>query len=156
MTTIKGTRGYMAPEWRTKNIITEKLDVYSFGVVILEMLCGRKVFDRSLREESWYLLSVFEECWEHGTLLDMVDKHNEDMQEHNTEVVEMMKVASWCLQTNLKRRPSMSVVVKVLEGVMHVESNLDYNFTDPRIQETEVGDEGELTLLSSSLLSGPR
>ncbi|KAJ0475849.1 putative protein kinase RLK-Pelle-SD-2b family [Helianthus annuus] len=153
MTTIKGTRGYMAPEWWTTNIIT----VYSFGVVILEMLCGRKVFDRSLPEESWYLLSVFEECWEQGTLLDMVDRHNEDMlQEHNTEVVEMMKVASWCLQTNFKRRPSMSVVVKVLEGVMHVESNLDYNFTDPRIQETEVGDESEFTLLSSSLLSGPR
>ncbi|KAF5772209.1 putative protein kinase RLK-Pelle-SD-2b family [Helianthus annuus] len=157
MTTIKGTRGYMAPEWRTTNIITEKLDVYSFGVVILEMLCGRKVFDRSLPEESWYLLSMFEECWEQGTLLDMVDRHNEDMlQEHNTEVVEMMKVAAWCLQTNFKRRPSMSSVVKVLEGVMHVESNLDYNFTDPRIQETEVGDESEFTLLSSSLLSGPR
>ncbi|KAJ0662697.1 putative protein kinase RLK-Pelle-SD-2b family [Helianthus annuus] len=142
MTTIKGTRGYMAPEWQTTNIITEKLDVYSLG--------------SSLPEESWYLLSVFEECWEHGTLLDMVDKHNEDILEHNTEVVEMMKVAAWCLQTNFKRRPSMSVVVKVLEGVMHIESNLDYNFTDPRIEETEVGEETELTLLSSSLLSGPR
>ncbi|KAJ0857011.1 putative non-specific serine/threonine protein kinase [Helianthus annuus] len=86
----------------------------------------------------------------------MVDKHNEDILEHNTEVVEMMKVAAWCLQTNFKRRPSMSVVVKVLEGVMHVKSNLDYNFTDPRIEETEVGEETELTLLSSSLLSGPR
>ncbi|KAK1416383.1 hypothetical protein QVD17_32174 [Tagetes erecta] len=153
--TIKGTPGYIAPEWRS-SIITEKLDVYSFGIVLLEILCGRKIFDRSQPEESWHLLFVFQNCWERETLIDMIDKHSEDMQVHKTEVLEMLKLASWCLQTNFKRRPSMSSVVKVLEGGMNVESNLDYNFTDPRIQESTVGDEKDLTLLSPSLLSGPR
>ncbi|KAI7732882.1 LOW QUALITY PROTEIN: hypothetical protein M8C21_015360 [Ambrosia artemisiifolia] len=92
-------------------------------------------------------------CWEQGTLLDMVDRHSEDMQEHNTEVVEMMKVAAWCLQTNFKRRPSMSSVVKVLEGGMNVESNLDSNFTDPRIQETEVGDGKDFTQLIQNTIT---
>ncbi|XP_076921915.1 G-type lectin S-receptor-like serine/threonine-protein kinase SD2-5 [Bidens hawaiensis] len=156
MTTIKGTPGYIAPEWRT-SIITEKLDAYSFGIVQLEILCGRKIFDRYQLEESWYLLPVFQECWEQqGTLLDMVDRHSEDMQVRNTEVVDMMNVAAWCLQTNFKRRPSLSSVVKILKGGMNVESNLDYNFTDPRIQEPAVGDEKDLTRLSSFLLSGPR
>ncbi|KAI7732893.1 hypothetical protein M8C21_015371 [Ambrosia artemisiifolia] len=155
MTTIKGTPGYIAPEWWS-SIITEKVDVYSFGIVVLEILCGRKVFDRSQPEESWHLLFVFQKCWEEGTLLDMVDEHSEDMQVHKTEVVEMMKVAAWCLQRNFKRRPSMSTVVKVFEGVMDVEMNLDYNFTDPRIQEPAAGDKKDFTLLSSSLLSGPR
>ncbi|KAF5771634.1 putative protein kinase RLK-Pelle-SD-2b family [Helianthus annuus] len=156
MTTIKGTPGYIAPEWRS-SIITEKLDVYSFGIVLLEIVCGRKVFDRSQPEESWHLLFVFQkEGWEQGTLLDMVDKHSEEMYVHNTEVVEMMKLAAWCLQTNFKKRPSMSSVVKVLEGGMNLESNLNYNFTDFRIEEPEVGDEKDFTQLSSSLLSGPR
>ncbi|KAJ0847532.1 putative protein kinase RLK-Pelle-SD-2b family [Helianthus annuus] len=155
MTPIKGTPGYIAPEWRS-SIITEKVDVYSFGIVLLEILSGRKIFDRSLAEESWYLLSAFQNCWEEGTLLDMVDEHSEDMQVHKTEVMEMMKLAAWCLQTNYKRRPSMSTVVKVLEGGMNVEPNLDYNFTDPRIQEPAVGDKKDFTLLPSSLLSGPR
>ncbi|XP_076952713.1 G-type lectin S-receptor-like serine/threonine-protein kinase SD2-5 [Bidens hawaiensis] len=160
MSTVKGTPGYIAPEWRS-SIITEKLDVYSFGIVLLEILCGRKIFDKSQPEESWYLLVVLQKCCEQGTLLDMVDTHSEDMQVHKTEVVEMMKVASWCLQTNFKQRPSMSSVVKVLEGGMTVESNLDYTFTDLgiqeiRIQEPAVGDEKDFTRLSSSLLSGPR
>ncbi|KAL9997532.1 putative protein kinase RLK-Pelle-SD-2b family [Helianthus debilis subsp. tardiflorus] len=154
MTTIKGTPGYIAPEWWS-SIITEKVDVYSFGIVLLEILCGRKIFDRSLPEESWHLLFVFQKGWEQGTLLDMVDEHSEDMQVHKTEVVEMMKLAAWCLQRNFKRRPSMSSVVKVLGG-MNVESNLDYNFTDPGIQETEVGSQNDFTRMSSSLLSGPR
>ncbi|KAL9993890.1 putative protein kinase RLK-Pelle-SD-2b family [Helianthus debilis subsp. tardiflorus] len=120
------------------------------------ILCGRRNFDRSQPEESWHLLGVFQQCWEQGTLLDIVDKYSEDMQTHGSEVVEMMKVASWCLQTNYKRRPSMSSVVLVLEGRMNVESNLDYNFTDPRLQNTEVEHNRDMTPLMASVLSGPR
>ncbi|KAF5778950.1 putative protein kinase RLK-Pelle-SD-2b family [Helianthus annuus] len=39
--TIRGTRGYMAPEWVFKLPITSKVDVYSYGVVVLEMITGR-------------------------------------------------------------------------------------------------------------------
>ncbi|KAJ0847480.1 putative protein kinase RLK-Pelle-SD-2b family [Helianthus annuus] len=155
MTRMRGTPGYMAPEWLS-SVITEKVDVYSFGIVLLEILCGRKNFDRSRPEESWHLLGVFQQCWEQGTLLDIVDKHSEDMQTHGSEVVEMMKVAAWCLQTNFTRRPSMSSVVMVLEGRMNVESNLDYNFTDPRLQNTAVEHKKDMTPLLASVLSGPR
>ncbi|KAF5949212.1 hypothetical protein HYC85_015169 [Camellia sinensis] len=44
VTMMRGTLGYLAPEWLS-SIITEKVDVYSFGVVVLEMLCGRKNLD---------------------------------------------------------------------------------------------------------------
>ncbi|XP_076890120.1 G-type lectin S-receptor-like serine/threonine-protein kinase SD2-5 [Bidens hawaiensis] len=155
ITTMRGTPGYLAPEW-LGSVITEKVDVYSFGIVLLEILCGRKNFDKSLPEESRHLLCVLQKCWEQGMLLDMVDKHSEDMQTHSSEVVEMMKVASWCLQYDYTKRPSMSTVVKVLEGVMTVESSLDYNFTDPRMQNTAVEHDKDLTPLMASVLSGPR
>nr|XP_043623180.1 G-type lectin S-receptor-like serine/threonine-protein kinase SD2-5 [Erigeron canadensis] len=153
--TMRGTPGYMAPEWLS-SVITEKVDVYSFGIVLLEILCGRKNFDRSQPEESWHLLDVFQKCWEQGTLLDIVDKYSEDMQTHGSEVVEMMKVASWCLQTNFTRRPPMSSVVNVLEGRMDVESNLDYKFTDPRLQNPTIEHKKDVTPLLASVLSGPR
>ncbi|XP_076905027.1 G-type lectin S-receptor-like serine/threonine-protein kinase SD2-5 [Bidens hawaiensis] len=155
MTTMRGTPGYLAPEWLS-SVITEKVDVYSFGVLLLEMLCGRKNFDRSQPEESWHLLSVFQKCSEQGMFLDLVDKYSKDMQLNNLEVVEMMKVASWCLQYDYTKRPSMSMVVKVLEGVMEVESSLDYNFTHPKLQSAMVENEKDMTPLLASVLSGPR
>ncbi|KAJ0669753.1 putative protein kinase RLK-Pelle-SD-2b family [Helianthus annuus] len=155
MTTMRGTPGYLAPEWLS-SVITEKVDVYSFGIVLLEILCGRKNFDRSQpEEENWHLLRVFQKCWEQEKLLDMVDINSEDMQINGTEVVELMKMASWCLQTDYTQRPSMSMVVKVLEGGMNVESNLDYNFTDARPQKNN-SQEKDLTPLLPSILSGPR
>ncbi|KAL4592611.1 hypothetical protein LXL04_005612 [Taraxacum kok-saghyz] len=156
ITRMRGTPGYLAPEW-LGSVITEKVDVYSFGIVLLEMLCGRKNFDISLPEESWHLLRVFQTCWEQGTLLDIVDTSSEDMKVHGAEVMEMMKIASWCLQTDFTKRPSMSSVMKVLlDGVMDVELNLSYNFTDPSLPKTKGEHVKNSKPFLPSILSGPR
>ncbi|XP_023732335.1 G-type lectin S-receptor-like serine/threonine-protein kinase At5g35370 [Lactuca sativa] len=41
-TTMRGTRGYLAPEWLTNAAISDKTDVYSYGMVLLELIQGRK------------------------------------------------------------------------------------------------------------------
>ena len=41
-TNVRGTIGYMAPEWLRREPITAKVDVYSFGVMLLEIICGRR------------------------------------------------------------------------------------------------------------------
>ncbi|KAI8008378.1 G-type lectin S-receptor-like serine/threonine-protein kinase SD2-5 [Camellia lanceoleosa] len=95
------------------------------------MLCERKNLDRSQPEKDMHLLSLFKRKAEEGRLNDIVDKYNDEIQLHGAEVVEMMRVAVWCLQSDFSKRPSMSMVVKVLEGSVDVEKNLDYNFTNP-------------------------
>ncbi|KAF7141969.1 hypothetical protein RHSIM_Rhsim06G0122900 [Rhododendron simsii] len=160
--TLGGTPGYMAPEWLS-SIITEKVDVYSFGVVVLEILCGRKNVDRSLPEKEMHLVALFERKGEEGQLLDMVDKHNADMQLHKAEVVEMMKLVVWCLQSDYHRRPSMTVVVQLLEGLVSVQDNLDYNFINAPATRTKAATGEEMdsnihdgTPLFAFDLSGPR
>ncbi|GLU07107.1 hypothetical protein SLE2022_240800 [Rubroshorea leprosula] len=155
VTTMRGTPGYMAPEWLNL-VITEKVDVYSFGIVVLEILCGRKNVDRSFPEEDTHLVSLFKRKVEDGQLLDLVDKCNEEMQSNAAEVVEMMKFAAWCLQGEYASRPSMSIVVKFLEGKMDDEN--EYDFSEPPAPaEVEIlGHQTHTTAVIPSVLSGPR
>uniref|UniRef100_A0A2N9G7B4 non-specific serine/threonine protein kinase n=1 Tax=Fagus sylvatica TaxID=28930 RepID=A0A2N9G7B4_FAGSY len=161
VTNMRGTPGYMAPEW-VSLVITEKVDVYSFGVVLLEILCGRRNFDLSQPEEAMHLLHLFKKKIEEDRLLDLVDNYNEDMQLHGAEVVNMMRVAARCLQIDYTKRPSMSMVVKVLEDVENVESDLDYFFWNPPLPNMGYGVDNQevyvasATSLLPSILSGPR
>jgi hypothetical protein len=79
------------------------------------------------------------------------------MQAHKHDVIQMMKLAMWCLQIDCKRRPMMSEVVKVLEGTMNVERNIDHNFA--ATNQATFGIAGNVTSSVPPLashVSGPR
>ncbi|KAF8018658.1 hypothetical protein BT93_H3528 [Corymbia citriodora subsp. variegata] len=159
VTTMRGTPRYLAPEW-LRAAITEKVDVYSFGVVTLEIVCGRKIIDCSLDEEGMDLFSLFKRKVEEERLLDIVDKSS-DMQLNGPQVVDMMRIAAWCLQGDYTKRPSMSTVIKALEGVVEVPEDLDYNFfglpSSGAVRFSPMHIEfSATTALLPSVLSGPR
>jgi serine/threonine protein kinase len=156
ITRMRGTPGYLAPEWLTSQI-TEKADVYSFGIVVMEIISSRKNLDTSRSEESIHLITLLEEKVKSDQLADLVDKHSADMQVHKQEVLEMMELAMWCLQIDSKRRPQMSEVVKVLEGHMSIESRIDHNFVaTSQIMFGTAGKTGSSDPPQASDLSGPR
>ncbi|KAG8364763.1 hypothetical protein BUALT_Bualt18G0032600 [Buddleja alternifolia] len=157
VTTMRGTPGYLAPEWLSA-VITEKVDVYSFGVVVVEIVCGRKNFEQSEPEEERHLLSLFKKKDEEGQWVDLIDKCCEDMQSNGAEVVEMMKIAACCLQSDYANRPSMSMVSKVSEGVKDLEIDIDYNLLNPQSLITKIPQAGyqDTNPLLPSVLSGPR
>ncbi|KAJ1687550.1 hypothetical protein LUZ63_018940 [Rhynchospora breviuscula] len=156
MTKMRGTPGYLAPEWLTA-MVTEKVDVYSFGVVVVEVLCGRRNLDYSQIEENRHLIALMEQKSKRNELLDLIDKNLGDVELYEEEIMNVMKLAMWCLQWDGNRRPSMSAVVKVLERSMEVESSLDYNFISsiPMITN-EASQVNDSTPLPTSSLSGPR
>ncbi|KAK2631859.1 hypothetical protein EUGRSUZ_L02352, partial [Eucalyptus grandis] len=151
VTTMRGTPGYLAPEWLSA-AITGGVDI----------LCGRKIFDRSLDEEDMYLLSLFKRKAEEEQLLDIVDKSSDDMQLNGSNAVNMMRIAAWCLQGDYIKRPPMSMVIKALEGIVKVQEDLDYDFSAQpsrsgvvRFDPMDVEFDATATLLPS-ILSGPR
>jgi len=156
VTRMRGTPGYMAPEWLTSQI-TEKVDVYSFGVVVMEIICGRKNLDYSQPVGSIQLINLLQEKAKNGKLEDMIDMNSEDMQIHMEEVLEMMNLAIWCLQSDSSRRPAISLVVKVMEGERQVETNLEFNFFDlSALNAVPVGEPNLSSLPIASVLSTPR
>lgn len=118
-TTMRGTRGYLAPEWITNYAISEKSDVYSYGMVLLEIIGGRKNYDPNMISEKSHFPTYAFKMMEEGKLRDILDSQLE-VDEEDDRVATAIKVAMWCVQEDMHQRPSMMKVVQMLEGLCAV------------------------------------
>ncbi|XP_021895070.1 probable leucine-rich repeat receptor-like serine/threonine-protein kinase At3g14840 isoform X2 [Carica papaya] len=114
-TRVAGTFGYMAPEYAMRGHLTDKADVYSFGVVALEIVSGRSNTSHRQKQEAFYLLDWAQSLKEEGKLMELVDPRlGTDF--NKKEVTVMINVALVCTSPVAAARPSMSLVVSMLEG----------------------------------------
>ncbi|KAF3640791.1 G-type lectin S-receptor-like serine/threonine-protein kinase [Capsicum annuum] len=133
ITTMRGTRGYLAPEWLTSSAISDKTDVYSFGMVLLEIVSGRK--NCSARTQSHSLddtatgdhsssssargLVYFPlfalEMHEQGRYLELADPKLEG-RVSGGDIEKFVRVALCCVHEEPSLRPAMVSVVSMLEG----------------------------------------
>ncbi|KAM3290287.1 G-type lectin S-receptor-like serine/threonine-protein kinase LECRK3 [Capsicum chacoense] len=115
-TGVRGTKGYVAPEWHRKLPVTVKADVYSFGVVLLELICRRKCVDLSLNENESILEYWVYNCYDAGDL----DKLVKDEEVEGRQLERMVKISIWCIQDEPSLRPSMKKVLLMLEGTVEI------------------------------------
>ena len=122
LTNIRGTRGYLAPEWLANLPITTESDVYSYGMVLLEIVSGRRNFEVSA-ETNWKMLSVWAyEEFEKGNVTAIVDRRLVKEEVDMEQVVRAIQVSFWCIQEQPLRRPGMVKVVQMLEGITKIDS----------------------------------
>ena len=134
MTQMRGTPGYLAPEWLLLGAVTEKADVYSYGMVLLELISGRCNVDRSLDIDTWFYPAWASHKYCVGEIMELVDSHLQSSGPSKDEVLKVLQIAFWCIQEDETSRPPMGFVVKMLEGHIEVpEPPIDFHF----LQRTE-------------------
>ncbi|XP_030466549.1 putative receptor protein kinase ZmPK1 isoform X2 [Syzygium oleosum] len=121
---IRGTRGYMAPEWIYNFPITSKVDVYSYGIVLLELVTGRsptgeyEKIEASDVEENQTLTSWVREKKRLGVPLQTLIEEIVDPSvrgEYDIMKIEILvAVAFKCVEEDRDARPTMSQVAEML------------------------------------------
>ncbi|KAL5838816.1 hypothetical protein ACOSQ3_015985 [Xanthoceras sorbifolium] len=116
---VGDTLSYMAPEYATARVITEKADIYSFGIMLLQIVSGKNNADHRPNQKSVYLID--DACVLHskGRLVNLID---EKLQTFNrNQALDILNLAILCIDRSLTLRPTMSEVVSVLEGNKKIE-----------------------------------
>lgn len=115
-TRVKGTLGYLAPEYAMWGKVSESCDVYSFGILLLELLSGRKPIEklgkgikRTIVE--WVTPLVLE-----GSFEELADPKLQGKFDRE-ELRGLLHVATKCAQSSPEERPTMLEVVELLKDL---------------------------------------
>ncbi|KAL6269341.1 hypothetical protein ACE6H2_026252 [Prunus campanulata] len=120
MTAIRGTRGYVAPEWFRSLPITVKVDVYSYGILLLEIIFCRKHFEAVAdNEDEMILVDWAYDCYTQKKLHRLFENDDEKINDIN-EMEKYVMIAIWCIQEDPSVRLTMKKVTLMLEGTVEV------------------------------------
>ncbi|CAA2953979.1 G-type lectin S-receptor-like serine threonine-kinase SD2-2 [Olea europaea subsp. europaea] len=129
LATMRGTWGYVAPEWISGVAITTKADVYSYGMTLLELLGGRRNVagppsasgggGGECGTEKWFFPPWAARQLIAGNVTAVVDEQLGSAYD-KAEAERVGLAAVWCIQDDESMRPTMGMVVKMLEGVVEV------------------------------------
>ncbi|KAG7543834.1 Serine-threonine/tyrosine-protein kinase catalytic domain [Arabidopsis thaliana x Arabidopsis arenosa] len=125
-TVVKGTFGYLDPEYYRRQILTEKSDVYSFGVVLLEVLCCRPIKMQSVPPEQADLIRWVKTNYKRGTVDQIIDSDLTD-DITSTSMEKFCEIAVRCVLDRGIERPSMNDVVWALAFALQLHDTAKKN-----------------------------
>ncbi|KAK8916294.1 PTI1-like tyrosine-protein kinase [Platanthera zijinensis] len=114
-TRVKGTLGYLAPEYAMWGKVSEGCDVYSFGILLLEIVTGRKPIERLPGGIKRTITEWADPFIAADQLPNLVDPRlRDDFDER--ELRRILHAAARCVQSEPDRRPTMRKVLSILQG----------------------------------------
>ncbi|ONK63763.1 uncharacterized protein A4U43_C07F18680 [Asparagus officinalis] len=116
-TQVKGTAGYLDPEYLRTYQLTEKSDVYSFGVLLVELISGRRPIEpkRELKERittKWAMKKFMD-----GNAVEALDKNILRNPATNLVLERFLELALQCLAPTKQGRPSMRRCAEILWSI---------------------------------------
>lgn len=137
-TVVKGTPGYLDPEYFLTHKLTDKSDVYSLGVVFLELLTGMQPISHGKN-----IVREVNVVYHSGMIFSVIDGR---MGAYPSECVEkFVNLALKCCRDDTDARPSMAEVVRELENIWHMMPE-----SDTRTTETSITNSGKVVSSPSS------
>ena len=114
---MRGTAGYMAPEWALRLPVDAKVDVYSYGIVLLEMVIGSRISDQTTadggeRLEMRQITQALKQVVASGSIVSLVDRRLNG-QFNPRQAMEMVKISLSCMEERTNR-PTMNDICKAL------------------------------------------
>ncbi|KAG2710923.1 hypothetical protein I3843_04G048300 [Carya illinoinensis] len=148
-TVVKGSFGYLDPEYFRRQQLTEKSDVYSFGVVLCEVLSARPPISRTAKmKQAVGLAEWARQSYKNGKLDQIVDPALESQVAPDC-LKKFGEIAANCLLDNGVERPSMNDVVWSLEFALQLQESIDKD-GERGVAETEMVDAGKALCLPQS------
>ncbi|KAL5763437.1 hypothetical protein ACOSP7_019701 [Xanthoceras sorbifolium] len=118
MTAARGTVGYIAPELYSRNFgeVSYKSDIFSYGMMLLEMVGCRKNNDLTVENQS----QIYFPEWVYNRLSQGREISLKIEEDGDEEIAKKLAIVGlWCIQWNPIDRPSMTMVMQMLEGDLH-------------------------------------
>ncbi|CAI9098085.1 OLC1v1034666C1 [Oldenlandia corymbosa var. corymbosa] len=118
---VRGTVGYLDPEYYISQQLTEKSDVYSFGVILLELISGQEaISNESFGDNCRNIVQWAKTRIESGDIQAIIDP----MLQNEYDIQSMWKIAEkalWCVQPHGSMRPPISEIIKEIQDAIVIE-----------------------------------
>ncbi|KAL6012718.1 hypothetical protein ACLOJK_003207 [Asimina triloba] len=119
---VRGTAGYLDPEYYSTQKLSVKSDVFSFGVVLLEIISGREPLNIHRPRNEWSLLEWAKSLFNQGRSEEIVDPNIKGG--YTGEAMwRVMEVALGCIEPFSTHRPFMADIIRELEDALIIENN---------------------------------